>query len=146
MKYDSFHIQQVYSVFFTFQNSSHEKLFQPFLCMSEFLKPQRQEDITLFDVASGKLDHINLKQVVRKQNHISFCVIYNSVLKLNYRQQTYYPSDMKISLLMNFKFELQTTHFLQKKWLSNYFLTHVLNVFFNVMNSEEEIKKKKSVK
>lgn len=108
--------------------------------MSEFLKPQRQEDITLFDVASGKLDHINLKQVVRKQNHISFCVIYNSVLKLNYRQQTYYPSDMKISLLMNFKFELTIDNtFLAKKWLSNYFLTHVLNVFFNVMNSEEEI-------
>lgn len=32
--------------------------------MTDFVKPQKQEGITLFDVASGKLDHLNLKQVV----------------------------------------------------------------------------------
>lgn len=39
-------------------------MFQPFLCMSDFLKPQMEEEMTLFDVSSGKLDHLNLKQVV----------------------------------------------------------------------------------
>lgn len=53
------------------ENSSHEKLFQAFLCMSEFLKPQREEDITLFDVASGKLDHINLKQVTKLETKLA---------------------------------------------------------------------------
>lgn len=53
------------------ENSSHEKLFQPFLCMSEFLKPQREEDLTLFDVASGKLDHINLKQVTKLETKLA---------------------------------------------------------------------------
>ena len=32
--------------------------------MTDFVKPQKQEGITLFDVASGNLDHLNLKQVV----------------------------------------------------------------------------------
>ena len=49
------------------KNSAHDKLFQPFLCITDFVKPQKQEVITLFDVASGNLDHLNLKQVVSEE-------------------------------------------------------------------------------
>lgn len=35
--------------------------------MTDFVKPQKQEVITLFDVASGNLDHLNLKQVVSEE-------------------------------------------------------------------------------
>ena len=32
--------------------------------MNEFVHPRYQEEITLLDIASGQLDHLNLKHVV----------------------------------------------------------------------------------
>nr|XP_022329996.1 uncharacterized protein LOC111128586 [Crassostrea virginica]XP_022329997.1 uncharacterized protein LOC111128586 [Crassostrea virginica]XP_022329998.1 uncharacterized protein LOC111128586 [Crassostrea virginica] len=63
------------------ENSAHDKLFQPFLCMTDFVKPQKQEVITLFDVASGNLDHLNLKQVTKLETKLA--LLYKEMIHLH---------------------------------------------------------------
>ncbi|XP_061173048.1 uncharacterized protein LOC133182285 [Saccostrea echinata] len=63
------------------ENTSQEKLFQPFLCISNFLKSQKEGEITLFDVASGKLDHLNLKQVTKLETKLAS--LYKEMINLN---------------------------------------------------------------
>ena len=46
------------------QHCGSEKLVHPVMYMGSFLKPGRGEETTLLQVCSGKLEHINLKQVV----------------------------------------------------------------------------------
>ena len=52
------------SVSLFMQHCGSEKLVHPVMYMGSFLKPGRAEETTLLQVCSGKLEHINLKQVV----------------------------------------------------------------------------------
>ena len=47
-----------------YQNRTTEKLSRQLLFYNEFIHPLRENDVTLLEVASGSLDHLNLKQVV----------------------------------------------------------------------------------
>ncbi|XP_071794000.1 uncharacterized protein [Asterias amurensis] len=48
-----------------------ERLSRPILFMGSFLKPSAEEDgVTLLDVCSGKIDHLNLKQVAKLESKL----------------------------------------------------------------------------
>ena len=50
--------------FFLQKNSAIDKMTRPAVLMEEFLKPGSQGEVTLLDMASGRLEHLNLKHVV----------------------------------------------------------------------------------
>ncbi|XP_072050990.1 uncharacterized protein [Amphiura filiformis] len=52
------------------ENCNSERLLQPVIYMGDFLKPGRGEDTTLLQVCSGKLEHINLKQVAKLESKL----------------------------------------------------------------------------
>lgn len=55
-----------YSFTILFQNTTVRNLTRPLMFVNEFVRPGSEEEITLLDIASGHLEHLNLKHVVGK--------------------------------------------------------------------------------
>ncbi|KAL5004560.1 hypothetical protein ScPMuIL_018016 [Solemya velum] len=68
-------------LFKNIENNTTDKLSRPILLMSDFLKPSRQDDLTLLDIASGNLEFLNLKHVGKLES--SMCSLYKDLIKLH---------------------------------------------------------------
>ncbi|XP_052795516.1 uncharacterized protein LOC128228315 [Mya arenaria] len=53
------------------ENNTTQKLSRPLRFYSDFLLTTEDDDVTLFDVALGQLDHINLKHVTKLESKLS---------------------------------------------------------------------------
>ncbi|KAK3098152.1 hypothetical protein FSP39_016676, partial [Pinctada imbricata] len=53
------------------ENSTTEKLNRTAILLDDFIKPGCQGEITLLDIASGKLDHLNLKHVGKLETKLA---------------------------------------------------------------------------
>ncbi|XP_067666732.1 uncharacterized protein [Haliotis asinina] len=69
-------------LFKNIQNSSQEHLSKPLLLMNDFLRPGLQKDHTLLDVASGKLEHLNLKRVSQVEAKLSS--LYKELIRMHH--------------------------------------------------------------
>ncbi|XP_071104262.1 uncharacterized protein [Haliotis cracherodii] len=69
-------------LFKNIQNSSQEHLSKPLLLMNDFLHPGLQEDHTLLDVVSGKLEHLNLKRVSQLEAKLSS--LYKELVRMHH--------------------------------------------------------------
>lgn len=63
------------------ENRTTEKLSRQLLFYNEFIHPSRQNDVTLLDVASGTLEHLNLKQVAKLETKLS--LLYKELISLH---------------------------------------------------------------
>lgn len=63
------------------ENRTTEKLSRQLLFYNEFIHPSLQNDVTLLDVASGSLEHLNLKQVTKLETKLS--TLYRELISLH---------------------------------------------------------------
>lgn len=63
------------------ENRTTEKLSRQLLFYNEFIHQSRQNDVTLLDIASGSLEHLNLKQVAKLETKLS--TLYRELISLH---------------------------------------------------------------
>ncbi|XP_055956379.1 uncharacterized protein LOC126818094 isoform X2 [Patella vulgata] len=62
------------------ENNSKENLIKPTMFINDFIKKKNQEDLTLLDITSGQMSHINLKHVGQLESKLS--QLYKELIKL----------------------------------------------------------------
>ena len=70
--------------------------------MNEFVKPGSEGEITLLDIASGQLDHLNLKHVVCLfSEYYTWYSVKNNLLNLNKYSTNVEICSLKIKLYVS---------------------------------------------
>lgn len=68
------------------ENKTTQSLSKPLLFYNDFLQPGRERDVSLLDVASGNIEHLNLKHVAKLESLLSS--LYRELIYLNTSLET----------------------------------------------------------
>ncbi|XP_041368614.1 uncharacterized protein LOC121382960 isoform X2 [Gigantopelta aegis] len=68
-------------LFKNIENCSKQTLSRPLMFMNKFILPGREEEVTLLNIASGKLDHVNLKHVAQLESKLS--LLYKELIRIH---------------------------------------------------------------
>lgn len=68
------------------ENKTTENLSRPLKFTSDFLQSSKESDVTLLDVASGRLEHLNLKHVTKLETKLSS--LYKELIQLHSVMET----------------------------------------------------------